>query len=82
MSDEFNWNETESMAVRPQSAIAVYANPDGDLVVRRRQEWDEDQDVWIVIARTQVRTVIDAMERVLKDIEAEHANDNGGRSNE
>jgi hypothetical protein len=47
--------------------------------VRRKQEWDEDQDVWIVIARTQVRTVIDAMERVLKDIEAEHANDNGGK---
>jgi hypothetical protein len=77
MSDKFNWDETDSMVVRPQSAIAVYANPNGDLVVRRKQEWDENEDVWIVIARTRVRTVIDAMERVLKEIEAEHANDNG-----
>jgi len=78
MSDEFNWNETDSMVVRSQSAIAVYANPAGDLVVRRQQEWNENEDVFIVIAKTQVRTVIDAMERVLKEIEAEYANDNGG----
>jgi hypothetical protein len=78
MSDEFSWNDTDSLVVRQQNAIAVYANPNGDLVVRRKQDWNEEDDVWIVIARTQVRTVIDAMNRVLKDIEAEHANDNGG----
>jgi hypothetical protein len=80
MSDEFSWNDTDSLVVRQQNAIAVYANPNGDLVVRRKQDWNEEDDVWIVIARTQVRTVIDAMERVLKDIEAEHANDNGGKT--
>jgi hypothetical protein len=33
--------------------------------------WNEDEDVWIVISKTQVRTVIAAMERVLKQIETQ-----------
>jgi hypothetical protein len=71
MSDDgdFNWRDTDAVVVRQQDAIAVYGNPAGDLVIRRRQAWDENEDVWIVVARTQVRTVIAAMERVLKEIE-------------
>ena len=41
--------------------------PDGE-VIRRRRAWDEDDDVWIVLGQTQIRTVIDAMEKVLKEI--------------
>jgi hypothetical protein len=41
------------------------------MVIRRRRDWDEDDDVWIVIARDQVRTVMKAMEKVLADLEAE-----------
>ena len=57
------------MVVRQQDAIAVYGNPDGDLVIRRRQAWDEDEDVWIVVAKTQIQTVIDAMTKVLKEVQ-------------
>jgi hypothetical protein len=67
-SGDFSWRETDAMVVRQQDAIAVYSNPDGDLVIRRRQAWDEDEDVWIVVAQTQIRTVIDAMEKVLKQV--------------
>jgi hypothetical protein len=42
-------------------------NPDGDLVIMRRHAWDED-DVWIV-AQTQIWTVIDAMEKVLTEVQ-------------
>jgi hypothetical protein len=41
------------------------------MVIRRRRDWDEEDDVWIVIARDQVRTVMRAMEKVLADLEAD-----------
>jgi hypothetical protein len=69
-SGDFSWRDTDSVVVRQQDAIAVYSNPDGDLVIRRRQAWDENDDVWIVVAQTQIRTVIDAMERVLKEVQS------------
>lgn len=68
---DFSWNNSDAIAVRQQDAIAVYANPDGDMVVRRRRDWNEDDDVWIVVARDQVRTVISAMEKVLIELEAD-----------
>lgn len=67
MSDEFKWNDRESVVVKSQDAIAVYANDDNDLVIRRQQAWDEDEDVFIVISRQYARHVIEAMERVLKE---------------
>ncbi len=68
-NSEFKWNDPETVVVKQQDAIAVYANPDDDIVIRRRQAWDEQDDVFIVIGQTQARTVIAAMERVLKEIE-------------
>jgi hypothetical protein len=68
-SAEFKWNDTESVVVKQQDAIAVYANPHDDVVIRRRQAWNEDDDVFIVISQAQVRTVIAAMQRVLGEIE-------------
>lgn len=68
-TEDFSWRDTDSVVVRQQDAIAVYSNPDGDLVIRRRRSWDEEDDVWIVLAQTQIRTVIDAMEKVLKEVQ-------------
>ncbi|SCB48369.1 hypothetical protein GA0061098_101325 [Bradyrhizobium shewense] len=69
-SADFSWRDIEAVVVRQQDAIAVYSNPDGDLVIRRRRAWDEDDDVWIVVAQTQIRTVIDAMEKVLTEVQS------------
>jgi len=68
-SEDFSWQDTDAVAVRQQDAIAIYSNPDGDLVIRRRRAWDEEDDVWIVVAQTQIRTVIDAMGKVLKEVQ-------------
>jgi hypothetical protein len=65
LTDDFDWNEEDAVVVQRQDALAVYANPDGNLVVRQ-QRWP-DEDVFIVINRQQVRRVIEAMERVLKE---------------
>ncbi|MCK1553128.1 hypothetical protein IVB11_29840 [Bradyrhizobium sp. 177] len=67
MTDDFNWNDRESVVVKPQDAIAVYANDDNDLVIRRQQAWDENEDTFVVISRQSARHVIEAMERVLKE---------------
>jgi hypothetical protein len=68
---DFSWTNKDAVAVRQQDAIAIYENPDGDMVIRRRRDWNEEDDVWIVIARDQVRTVMQAMEKVLADLEAD-----------
>lgn len=68
-TEDFSWRDAGAGVVRQQDAIAVYSNPDGDLVIRRRRASDEDDDVWIVVTQTQIRTVIDAMERVLKEVQ-------------
>jgi hypothetical protein len=39
------------------------------MVIWRRREWNEDDDVWMVIGRDQVRTVMAAMTKT--DLEAE-----------
>jgi hypothetical protein len=54
--DEFKQNDTEAVVVKQQDAVAVNPNPARDLVVRRRQAWDEQQDVWIVIPRVKFVT--------------------------
>jgi hypothetical protein len=69
-TEDFSWRETDAVVVRQQDAIAVYSNPDGDLVIRRRQAWDEDSDVWIIVAQTQIRAIIDAMEKVLSEVQS------------
>jgi len=70
MSDDFDWGDKDSVVVKSQDAIAVYANGDNDLVIRRQQAWDENEDVFIVISRNYARHVIEAMERVLKETSA------------
>jgi hypothetical protein len=69
-SEDFSWRDTDAVVVRQQDAIAIYSNPDGDLVIRRHRAWDEEDDVWIVVAQTQIRTVINAMEKVLKEVQS------------
>lgn len=53
-SREFDWVAFGGEVVQHQvERVAVYENPDGNIVVRQERRWDEDDDVWIVIARAQ-----------------------------
>jgi hypothetical protein len=67
MSDDFSWSDKESVVVHPQDAIAVYANGNNDIVIRRERAWNEEEDSFIVISRQHARTVVEAIERVLKE---------------
>jgi hypothetical protein len=60
---EFNWIDDDSIAVREQPAIAVYENTCGQVTLRRERAWNEEDDVFIPIARENVLTIIGAMLR-------------------
>jgi thiamine biosynthesis protein ThiC len=66
----FDWNDQAGIAVGPQDAIAVYANDNGDLVLRRQKDWNEEEDSVIAVAPAYVRQLIEAMERTLMEIQS------------
>lgn len=65
----FDWSDKEAVVVPQQDAIAVYANPDGELVIRRRRDWDEDEDKVIVVSALNISSLIEAMQRVYREIQ-------------
>jgi hypothetical protein len=66
----FDWTSKDDVAVNQQDAIAVYANDNGDVVIRRQKDWNEDEDTFIVLAPAYVRQFIEAVERTFKEIQS------------
>ena len=56
---DFDWSDTDQIAVREQLATAVYVNVAGDVVVRQTH-WPDD-DVCIVVSPTHVPKLVDAI---------------------
>lgn len=64
-SDEFNWVDARkegTVVVPEQAAIAVYENPNGDLVIRQQGEMGED-DHFIYIQHTYLPRLIASLEQ-------------------
>lgn len=61
--DRFDWSNDESVVVEHQSALAVYQNQSGDVVIRQERSWDEDQDTHVVITKESLPQIIDALRR-------------------
>lgn len=64
-SDKFDWSDarkTGEEIVPEQAAIAVYENDDGDLVIRQKSEYGED-DHYICIQYTYLPRLITALEQ-------------------
>ena len=53
---DFDWSNTDLIAVREQLEIAVYTNIHGDLVPRQGGGFDDD--VWIVVSPIHVPELI------------------------
>ena len=63
MSNDFKWHDAESkesVVVPSVDAIAVYSNPDGDVVIRQESRMGEEDSV-IVIPRSMIEHVIGAL---------------------
>jgi hypothetical protein len=57
--DEFKWRD-DLIVIPSQLAIAVYSNPNGDLVIRQERPYPED-DHFVYIAPSNLMLVIDRM---------------------
>jgi hypothetical protein len=69
-SEKFDWLSDDAVVLRSYGSLAVYTNPHGDLVVRQESKGG-DEDARVVIPRSQVLNVLEAISGVL-------AGDNGG----
>jgi hypothetical protein len=56
-SHDFDWIKTDCIVLREQRETAIYWNPYGNLVIRQRADWDEDNDPFLVICANNVRRI-------------------------
>jgi hypothetical protein len=62
--DDFNWDDdvaADSVVQNSVEKVAIYANPNGDVLIRQERRWDEEDDTWIIIARGNVGAAIAKM---------------------
>lgn len=65
MAGDFDWMDSESIVVDPVAAIAVYTNPDDDIVVRV-QGTGTDDDSCVVIPICYGLTVANAITKIAR----------------
>jgi hypothetical protein len=64
--EEFLWRaDNESIIVPEQRATAVYWNPWGQIVIRRERDWDESDDIFIIISSDNVEILIRRLQELL-----------------
>ena len=68
-SEEFSWSKSDSVVIKTMAGIAVYANLDGDIVIRQDQVDDGlwDRDPFVVIPKDRVTDVIAALQKRIED---------------
>lgn len=57
----FDWSDNPAVILQEQPATAVYFNPDGQLVIRQRASWCNDEDFFIVISPENCNTLLDGI---------------------
>ena len=66
--DKFNWGpENEDVVVPEQKALAIYANPWGQVVIRQEAAWDESEDRFLVISWENLPKVIEQLTKIRDD---------------
>jgi hypothetical protein len=58
--DEFDWDDPEVVVAREQNALAVFRNRNGDVTIRERGHWP-NEDTYIVITQANLGHVIAAL---------------------
>lgn len=59
--DDFDWNDSDAVVIAHQGQVAVYLNPDGDVVVRQEGDWWRKDDAWIVVQPDKARRLCEAI---------------------
>ena len=64
-SNDFSWSDEALIVVKRVDAIAVYKNPQGDIVVRQESRAGDEDNIVIVPAQY-AYTLVESMQRLLK----------------
>ena len=64
-SNDFSWSDESLIVVKRVDAIAVYKNPQGDIVVRQESRGGDEDNIIIVPAQY-AYTLVESMQRLLK----------------
>lgn len=60
-SNEFKWTDKDSVVVERVDAIAVYQNPNGEVVIRQQDPMGDDDSV-IVVPKSRLNDLILALQ--------------------
>lgn len=58
---EFDWYGDRSVVVREQLSVAVYVNPNGQMVIRQQCPWERDDDSIIIVNPESAQAVADRL---------------------
>lgn len=67
---QFDW-QNETPIIDEQKAITLYENPAGNIVIRRQADWDEDEDLVIVVTVANAKILAKELTGLAEDIERE-----------
>ena len=60
---DFKWNEDiDNVVFKSVQGVAVYSNPDGDIVIRQQAGPMDDEDQIVIVPRDRVETLIFSIE--------------------
>ena len=64
-SDDFSWSDDTLVVVKRVDAIAVYRNPEGDIVIRQERRGG-DEDHLVIVPGQYAYTLVESIQRLLK----------------
>ena len=64
-NDDFSWSDDALVVVKRVDAIAVYRNPEGDIVVRQERRGGNEDSV-IIVPGQYAYTLVESLQRLLK----------------
>ncbi len=73
MTDNFDWNQIDKneKVVNAARETAAYLNTEGDVVIRQRADWpNEQEDSCLIIPLYRVRALIDRLDALLLEAHA------------
>ena len=64
-ANDFSWSDESLVVVKRVDAIAVYKNPEGDIVIRQENRGN-DEDSRVVVPPQYAYTLVESIQRMLK----------------
>jgi hypothetical protein len=60
-SDDFDWNNDDAVILKEQRATAVYHNRLGELIIRQKAAWNDDEDAFLYVTPENCNAFIDGV---------------------